>query len=213
MFLLIAVVVILALLVRKLWRTDECTVLQTIRHGNASVEIVNDACKEGLPHTTGPDTIRMIRRIWEGPRKAHVLAHENIHLAQRRAEGSWTDFYARAWGYRCAHTAPADIPPEFVARLRPNPDTAVAPWAVWRRRYVFFPAFTAEGSLSGAEVVVWDLENHRQVAPPEEWRAEFCGASGCPHQYEHPHEISAEWLSAPEKPSVSAAQKLFAWNK
>ncbi len=213
MFLLLIGIALLLQFVWKLWRTDECTVLQTIRHGDARVEIVDDACKEGLPHTTGPSTIRMIQRIWSGSRRDHVLAHEQIHLAQRRTVVDWADFYARAWGYKCQRDPPTSIPPDFVARLRPNPDTADTPWAVWRGRYVFFPAFTAEGSLAGAEVIVWDLENHRQVGIPEEWRTEFCGTGQCPHQYEHPHEISAEWLSAAERPTVPAAQKLFAWHK
>ena len=214
MFFLIALVgILIALLVRKLWRTDECTVLQTIRSGDARVEIVDDRCKEGLPHTTGPDTIRMIQRVWEGPRRDAVLTHERVHLAQRRDGSAWADFYARGWGYVCQRRAPADIPADFVARLRPNPDTADAPWAIWRDRYVFFPAFTGDGSLRGAEVIVWDLENHRQVGIPETWKAEFCGSGACPHQYEHPHEISAEWLSATPRPDSSAARKLFAWNK
>jgi hypothetical protein len=214
MFILIAIIgAVILLLFRKLWRTDECTVLQTIRSGDAHVEIVDDRCKEGLPHTTDPDTIRMTRAVWEGPRRDAVMTHERVHLAQRRTGEAWRDFYSRAWGYVCSRTPPGDIPADYVARLRPNPDTADTPWATWRDRYVFFPAFTVDGTLQGAEVIVWDLENHRQVGIPEAWKAEFCGTGACPHQYEHPHEISAEWLSAPTRPDTSAARKLFAWNK
>lgn len=200
-----------------LWRRDDCTVLQTINLGAARVEIVNDACKEGLPHTTGPHTIRMTREVWDGPRRDVILAHERIHLAQKcpRRGAAWRDFYARAWDFMCSVDPPRGVPAELVARLRPNPDTSDAPWAVWRRRWLFFPAFGAEGSLRDAEIIVWDLENHRQVNIPDEWRAEFCGDGGmCPNQYEHPHEISAEWLAAPTgSVKSSAASKLFAWYK
>ena len=195
--------------------TRDCTVLQTIRLDDADVEIVNESCKEGLPHTTGPRTIRMIRRDWDGPRRDAILAHERVHLAQKsHSAAEWRAFYERTWGYKCYASPPAGVPAELVARLRPNPDTSDSPWAIWRDRWLFFPAFGDEGSLRGAEVIVWDLENHRQVATPDAWRSLFCGAGDCPHQYEHPHEISAEWLAAgPTSVKAIAATKLFAWKK
>ena len=191
-------------------RRDDCSVLQTIRHGDYDVEIVNAGCKEGLPHTTGPHTVRMTREDWEGPRRDDILRHEVVHLKQRRG-AEWRDFYKSQWGYTCSASPPDGVPTDFVARLRPNPDTAAHPWATWRDRWLFFPVFTEDGSLRGAEVIVWDLENHRQVSIPDEWKAEFCGARGCPHQYEHPHEISAEWIAGGS--DAAAAKKLFAWMK
>ena len=196
-------------------RSSACTVLQTIPLADSvNVEIVGTDCQEGLPHTTDSKTIRMTQSIWEGPRRDAVLAHERVHLAQKSnvSAAEWRRFYERAWGYKCYSKPPSDVPAEFVARLRPNPDTADSPWALWRNRWLFFPAFNAEGSLRGAEVIVWDIENHRQVMPPAEWRDEFCGKEGCPHQYEHPHEISAEWLAA-RSVKCPAAEKLFAWQK
>lgn len=219
LLLLLLVVVIIGIIVGiiRLYRcTDDCLVLQTIRQDGFNVEIVDDACKEGLPHTTDSQTVRMIRSVWSGPRRDDVLAHERVHLAQKSHSGdAWRKFYDDAWGYKCFRDPPADVPAELAARLRPNPDTADSPWAVWRDRYLFFPAFGSDQSLRGAEVIVWDLENHRQVPVPETWRDAFCGREGCPHQYEHPHEISAEWLSAAaaEKPTAPAAAQLFAWKK
>ena len=46
------------------------------------------------------------------------------------------------------------------------------------------------------------------VEIPVEWKAEFCDSRGCPHQYEHPHELSAELLT--RSSAVPAANKLRA---
>lgn len=194
---------------------NDCLVLQTIKLDGIVIEIVDDACKEGLPHTTGPATVRMTRSAWDGPRRDAILRHERVHLSQKGAEGAeWLEFYEREWGYKCSSTPPPGIPAEYVARRRPNPDTDNCPWAIWRNRYVFFPAFGTDKTLRGAEVIVWDLRDGRRCAIPEEWRAEFCGAGGCPHQNEHPHEISAEWITdGPAKVKTPAAYKLFAWVK
>lgn len=199
----------------RLRNADDCTVLQTIPLDYATIEIVNDQCKEGLPHTTGPRTVRMVRSIWDGPRRDSVLKHERVHLSQKsHTAEEWRRFYEREWGYTCFQNAPPGVPAELRARLRPNPDTSDSPWAVWRDRWLFFPAFGNDGSLRKAEVIVWDLENHRQVGIPDGWRDAFCARGDCPFQYEHPHEISAEWLTAgSDVVKAPAAAKLFAWNK
>jgi hypothetical protein len=156
---------------------DSCPVLQTIKLDDLIVEIVDEACKEGLPHTTGPHTVRMTRRDWEGPRRDAILRHERVHCDQKGLRGrDWLEFYERTWGYKCLATAPAGVPAQYVARRRPNPDTDAAPYAVWRGRYVFFSVFGDDGTLSGAPVLIWDLERGRALdAVPAEWRAEFCG--------------------------------------
>jgi len=198
--------------------TDDCSVLQTIDlSGSERLEIVDDVCKEGLPHTTNGHTIRMIRSVWEGPRRDEILKHERVHLRQKQGLAGWYEFYRRAWDYECLPSAAAvpGLPADLKARLRPNPDTADAPWALWRRRWLFFPAFRKDAptSLKGAEVLVWDTETHKLVEPPDDWRNVFCGSNGCPHQYEHPHEIAAEWYSAPARSDAPAAAAFFAWMK
>jgi hypothetical protein len=156
----------------------------------------------------------MMRAAWDGPRRDSILRHERVHCDQKGARGGeWLEFYQRAWGYKCLTAPPAGIPAEYVARRRPNPDTEAAPWAVWRGRYVFFSVFGEDKTLTGAPVLVWDLERGRALdAPPEAWRAEFCGTGVCPHQYEHPHEISAEMITSGTS-KAPAALKLFAWHK
>ena len=54
---------------------DECKVLETIQTPNGVVQIVNDECKEALPHTTDKNTIRMTKSVWSGARRNDVLFH------------------------------------------------------------------------------------------------------------------------------------------
>jgi hypothetical protein len=184
---------------------DDCSVLQTIDHGDYRIQIVADDCKEGLPHTTDAHTVRMIADVWSSAQRDSILRHERIHLAQKRDVQVWYAFYARHWNYTCSATPPPELPANLRVRLRPNPDTADAPWAVWRDRWLFFPAFTAARTLRGAEVIVFDLQDRAVCDPPPEWRAAFCDdATGrCPHQYEHPHEIAAEWATHPSRAAAA----------
>lgn len=175
----------------------------------AMIEIVEPDYKEGLPHTSDANTIRMTAEIYHGPRRDEILRHERVHIAQRRSPTRWAEFYASAWGYTL-HTQPPEGLPASL-RLRPNPDTADSPYVCWQRRYWMFPAYTSNGTLKDAEVVVWDSQTRRRVSYPAKWRAFFCGSRGCPHQWEHPHELSAEYVTLGS--DCPAAKKLFAWLK
>jgi hypothetical protein len=131
------------------------------------------------------------------------LKHERVHLDQKLQPREWEAFYKRAWDYELLDAPP----PELRATIRPNPDTAGRPWALWRSRWLFFPE--AAETLKGAPVRVWDLDHKSLTTPPPEWIAFFCGSRGCPHQYEHPHEISAELIT--EGADSEAATALFTW--
>lgn len=203
-------------------RSDVCEVLETVPLADGRrVQIVDDGCQEGLPHTTDAATIRMTRGAYESERRAEILRHEHVHCDQKSAPADWRRFYASAWDYELLPTPPSSIPGEIQKKLRPNPDTADAPWVVWRNRWVFFPVATGVGDdgllrLRDARVTVWDLKSASLLSgPPPEWRVEFCeGPDGsvCPTQYEHPHELSAEFLTT-RSSTAPAAQKLFAWRK
>lgn len=200
----IAVALIVIWAVRRTRSVDDCSVLQTIDHGDYRIQIVADGCKEGLPHTTDAHTVRMIADVWSSAQRDSILRHERVHLVQKRDLQTWYAFYARRWNYTCSAAPPPELPAELRARLRPNPDTADAPWAVWAGRWLFFPAFTAAGTLRDAEVLVFDLQDRAVCDPPPEWRAAFCDDAGrCPHQYEHPHEIAAEWATHPSRAAAA----------
>lgn len=186
---------------------DRCVVLKRYTLPYATVEIVQPSCQEGLPHTWSPSIIRMTEHDWESSRRDDILRHERVHLRQKQEPNEWRDFYRAAWGYEYTTSPPPGIPKHWIERLRPNPDTADGPWAVWQGRYVFFPTFRdARRSLRTAVVQVWDNIKKQIVDPPNEWRQMFCDAGNCPHQYEHPHEIAAEYIT--HQTNSPAAQAL-----
>ena len=184
---------------------DDCVVLRRITTENGVVEIVDDKCQEGLPHTTDSETIRMTEAIWNSPRKDEILVHERVHLDQKRRPDAWEDFYHSVWNYEITSKPPPDIPIKACSMLRPNPDTTSRPWATWRRRFTFFPIYGEDHTLKSAPVKIWDSLLKSFVDLPAEWKAEFCDDSGCPHQYEHPHELAAELLTLSSK-SIAATK-------
>lgn len=191
-------------------RRDSCSVLRRIPTHNGTIEIVDADCAEGLPHTTDSDTIRMTEKAYASPRSSTTLVHERVHLDQKRSLSDWYDFYAREWGYTVSKHPPEGLPSSYIANLRPNPDTADAPWAYWKQRWVFFPVYSdAKRTLTNATVVVWDTQTRSVCSIPEQWKAAFCADDSCPHQFEHPHEISAEYIADGGK--SPAALKLFNW--
>ena len=190
-------------------KDDDCVVLERIQTEDGTIEIVDETCQEGLPHTTDSETIRMTRAKYEGKRIDELLIHERVHLDQKRNRLKWLQFYKQFWDYDIVKESP--LPSAYTKRLRPNPDTADAPWAIWRERYVFFP-YSDGGELKNAKVRVWDILEKKETSIPEQWKARFCDTEmGCPHQYEHPHEISAEFIT--KRPRSKAAGQLFQWHK
>ena len=216
MLLVIGVILVLSVLL-ALWYMipvpDDCVVLERlVLPGGELLELVSDNCKEGLPHTTGPNTIRMTRSIYNSNRRDSILTHERIHLDQKRRPDVWAQFVKSAWSYELSAVKPAKLPATYA--LRPNPDTSANPYAIWRGRYVFFSAYDSEHTtLASAPVIVYDLEEGRALSGlPAEWKAQFCTSSGaCPHQYEHPYEISAEYATHPvETPAATLLTRFLA---
>jgi hypothetical protein len=180
---------------------DTCTILRRIPTENGTVEIIDETCQEGLSHTTDSETIRMTEASWNSKRRDEILVHERVHLDQKRYPAAWKDFYHRVWNYEISNNPP----PELSDELRPNPDTAKEPWAIWRQRFVFFPVFEEQRSLRNAPVRIWDMFTKSYVDIPVEWKTEFCDKDGCPHQYEHPHELAAELLTNSSQSKAASA--------
>ena len=209
LFVVLGFVMISIICILIIWYlyNDKCVVLKRYALPYGTVEIVTPSCQEGLPHTWSSRIIRMTDADWQSSRRDDILRHERVHLRQKQEPSVWRDFYRAAWGYEYTTLPPPGIPRHWIARLRPNPDTADGPWAVWKGRYVFFPTYRdARRSLRTAVVQVWDLLKKQIVDPPNEWRQMFCDAGNCPHQYEHPHEIAAEFIT--HQANSPAAQAL-----
>lgn len=186
--------------------SDTCKVLSTrTLDDGALLEIVDDQCKEGLPHTTTSKTIRMTQSIANSPRFNEILVHERVHLDQKTRPAFWKDLVKRVWAYDLYESPPSGVSAEWVERHRPNPDTDAAKWAVWRGRYVFFAAYGSDRKLKTATPVIWDLEEGRRIEEIPEWRAQFCAGDSCPHQWEHPYEIAAEYKTHGSQSPAAAA--------
>jgi len=182
-----------------------CTVLERISldDGN-TIEIVNDTCQNGLPHTTDNRTIRMTREAYDDSNVESTLKHERIHLAQKTNPEAWRRFYRDSWGYELNSLPPPDLPPKYVGDMRPNPDTADTPYVIWDGRYIFVANYSStERTLRNARVVVYDRLLKREIQnPPPQWKARFCVEGKCPFQYEHPHELAAElWTNDSTSPA------------
>ena len=182
--------------------------------------VVPDSCEQGLPHTRSIDVIA-IPKSFPKERLESTLEHEKIHLYQRAMPESWAKFYRIKWKYDIYSKPPAGMPKELINMRRANPDTADAPWCCWMGKHWSVPVYQNEYnlSLSKAPVKWWNqLMNVITNNPPDDW-VNFFGSDV--NQSEHPHEISAEFLSGPllkgtdEIANPSQAMNLlsYAWNE
>lgn len=178
----------------------DCTPIVKVhrKFGDLSAWIwtVPKSCEQGLPHTRAIDVIAIPVDFPEG-KLPEVLEHEKIHLLQRQMPETWERFYRIAWNYELFTAPPAGMPLELTDFIRANPDTSHKPWTRWLSRWWSVPVYPSSKnlSLSGSPVLWWD-EQDRVIrnTPPEDWIRFF--GSGV-HQLEHPHEITAEYLSGP----------------
>jgi hypothetical protein len=153
------------------------------------------SCEQGLPHTRGIDVIA-IPEGYPKDKLPPLLDHEHVHILQRLMPDSWAKFYEQKWFYRIYSEPPVGMPDELIKLRRSNPDTASEPYCCWKSRWWPVAVYKSKKSLSlgGAPVKWWDQETGEiSLEPPEQWTAFF----GSIHQSEHPHEISAEYISGP----------------
>ena len=160
------------------------------------VWIVPKSCEQGLPHTRGVDVVA-IPENFPKDKLPPVLDHEHIHLLQRMMPESWAKFYRLKWDYTIYNDAPFGMPSELTRLRRANPDTADTPYVCWRSRYWSVAVYPAIDKLKLKDAVVkwWDEKTGliRDTAP-DEWFSFFGDHI---NQSEHPHELSAEFLSGP----------------
>jgi len=157
---------------------------------------VPKTCEQGLPHTRGIDIIAIPVGFPE-KRLPPLLEHEKIHLLQRMMPDSWAKFYKQKWDYAIYSAAPFGMPEQLVRLRRANPDTSDSPFACWRSRWWSVPVYVSESNLSLREAPIkwWDQETGLIYDnAPDAWTG-FFGEDI--HQCEHPHELTAEYLSGP----------------
>jgi hypothetical protein len=168
---------------------------------------VSKSCEAGMPHTRPGDRI-IIPDSVPLPDRAEVIAHELVHIYQRRRPEAWTTFYKRNWSFEFSDTPPAGMPASVIGARRNNPD-AHGPWPCWQGRYWPVPVYTdpKNPKLRDCVTVWWDQWRRETLTvPPSAWNQFF----GRPAQDEHPNEIAAVMIVA-EDTQTEAGRRLNSW--
>ena len=166
------------------------------------------SCESGMPHTRAGNRIIIPDSIPD-PLQAEIIAHELVHIYQRRYPDAWIKFYKNNWSFDFPASPPVGMPASVKEARRSNPDTFTLPWPRWRNRYWPVPVYTDPQfpSLRGAITVWWDAEDSKVMTdPPGGWTAFF----GRPTQDEHPHEIAAVLIVAVDT-ATEAGRRLMSW--
>ncbi len=164
------------------------------------IQIVDDSCFEGLPHTLDVTTIVIPSSLYEkgGIELNDVLKHEQVHLMQRNDIMSWKQFYDR-FKWKIYNKLWFEIPKDLFERIRFNPDTSNERYGIWNQRYLFLSCYkdSTYPQIKESELIIYDLEDKRVLErgtfPPDyyDWMKI--------NQADHPHEIFAELMSEPSK--------------
>jgi hypothetical protein len=105
-----------------------------------SVLIVNPSAEGGMPHTRAPSLI-CLPAYFPEERLESTLKHELVHISQRRNPSLWR---SRAHQEGWEPVDASEIPQNWLARCRLNPDTAAARFFAWQGRHVPLPLFIRE---------------------------------------------------------------------
>ena len=154
--------------------------------GNTEIVTMNPTAEAGMPHTRPPNIICMPQYFPES-RRDQTLAHEYVHVHQRRHVDSWNRYFNKeGW----SRVDPYEIPERMLNRCRMNPDTIDQPFWRWKDRFVPLPLFEREDRPQLRQVVVhwYDMESgSRQPEAPRS----FLETYGNAPQPEHPRELAA----------------------
>jgi hypothetical protein len=166
------------------------------------------SCEAGMPHTRAGGRVCIPDSVPEALR-ADIIAHELIHVIQRRYPEAWATFYRRNWSFQFHKEPSRSMPASVREARRANPDTFEVPWPCWMGRYWPVPVYTnpQAPSLRDARTVWWDEWQQKVLLePPAAWTTFF----GQPSQDEHPHEIAAVMIVAADT-MTEAGRRLMNW--
>ena len=175
---------------------------------NTTIVTTSKSCEAGMPHTRAGGRIIIPDSIPDAL-QAEIIAHEYIHIFQRRNPEVWATFYRRNWSFVLHKEPPASMPASVAEARRGTPDTFGIPWACWMGRIWPVPVYTnpQAPSLREARTVWWDdWQRKVLLTPPANWTAFF----GTPSQDEHPHEMAAVMIVAGDT-MTEAGRRLMNW--
>ena len=182
---------------------------------NNKIWYVPRECEQGLPHTRENNIISLPINYMniDSHRKSKTLTHEYVHLDQKQNYGLWKKFYEREWFYTLSDVPPPNMPRNLILRYRLNPDTFIEKWACFNKKWWSVPIYTNNYSLNNAKILwFYDNNNDNNIYenPPQEW-IDFFGPVESIGQIEHPNEISAVYLTNPDKYDSKAFKILYKW--
>jgi len=153
-----------------------------------SVVILSHSAEGGMPHTRSPNIICLPAHYPE-ERLADTMRHELVHIDQRRNPAVWRHKLA-AQGWQPASRE--EIPQQWLARVRINPDTHAAQFWKWADRYIPLPLFEREDKPNLREISVrwWDTAEERLYSQPPTSFTQKYGSLGA-SSMEHPYELYA----------------------
>lgn len=164
---------------------------------NTEIITMSPSAEAGMPHTRPPNIICMPQWFPES-RKQETLAHEFVHIHQRRHLDKWnTFFHKEGW----SRVDPYELPERLVSRCRMNPDTIDQPFWQWKGQYVPLPLFEREDKPELRQVIVSWYDRLSGVRQPEAPRS-FLEKYGSAPQPEHPRELSAVELARTARSSA-----------
>lgn len=151
--------------------------------------LLDSTADAGMPHTRAPNVICLPASFCNeiNETSLETLAHEGIHIHQRRNGALWDSSLFRAGWTRVK----APVAPEITARLRVNPDTMGSLWA-WRDWHVPLPLFFTSSPRLGDVRLQWlDLRMGTLFPqPPPSFPSQLSTSAA-----EHPYELYAYQFS------------------
>lgn len=158
---------------------------------NTEIIMMHPTAEAGMPHTRPPNIICM-PQYYPTERIQETLAHELIHVDQRRRPYKWNGFFEKeGW----TPISEEEIPSRWLSRCRLNPDTVDQRFWAWKGQHVPLPLFEREDKPDLRQVVIqwWDRETGvRQAEPPRSFQERY---GSLPSQPEHPRELAAVELA------------------
>ena len=157
----------------------------TAKAEDISVVILSPSAEGGMPHTRAPNIV-CLPAHYPDERLADTMRHELVHIDQRKNPAVWRHKLA-AQGWQPASRE--EIPQQWLARVRINPDTHAAQFWKWADRYIPLPLFEREDKPNLREISVrwWDTTEERLYSqPPSSFTQKYgpLGASSMEHPYE-----------------------------
>jgi len=164
----------------------------------------------GMPHTRPPNVVAY--PLTGGGLSFETFSHELWHLHQRRWYKDWVQFFEKEWRFRVFE---GDLPSQFEAVLRINPDTMTDPLWIWNDTWVpmcvFLNPVTPE--LSQTDVWFYNVRSKTYVQELPPAMAEFFSKTRrLPKTaFEHPCELAAYGLTDDSLQSIGMDRARTRW--